>query len=305
MPASYLYAELPEDPDSAVYKAMMDLERRNIRCSNGFLVNTVESLEAPVLDALRDSLGHRGPGLPPFYCVGPLIEEAGERNESAERHECLAWLDRQPERSVVFLSFGSIVVGNHSEKQLKEIAAGLEKSGHRFLWVVRAPIASNDPEKKPHDPRADPDLDALLPAGFLERTRGRGAVVKLWAPQVDVLHHPATGAFVTHCGWNSVLEGVIAGVPMLCWPLYADQKMNMVFAVEEMGVGVEMVGWRKGHVAAEEVEAKVRLIMESEVGARVRARVTAQKEAVAAAWTDGGSSHTAFARFLSDVDSRQ
>ncbi|KAF0924225.1 hypothetical protein E2562_009936 [Oryza meyeriana var. granulata] len=302
MPASHLLAEALHK-DSEIYKAAMNVARRSTQYSNGFLVNTFESLEARVVNALR-TRRHGGPALPPFYCIGPLVEKAGERRERAERHESLAWLDRQPERSVVFLSFGSTGTGNHSEEQLKEIAVGLEKSGHGFLWVVRAPIVSDDPEK-PYDPRAEPDLDALLPAGFLERTSGRGAVVKLWAPQVDVLHHRATGAFVTHCGWNSVLEGVTAGVPMLCWPLHSEQKMNKVLMVEEMGVAVEMLGWQQGLVTAEEVEAKVRLVMESEAGSELRARVTAHKEAAAVAWADGGSSLAAFAEFLSDADSRQ
>uniref|UniRef100_A0A0E0L4V6 UDP-glycosyltransferases domain-containing protein n=1 Tax=Oryza punctata TaxID=4537 RepID=A0A0E0L4V6_ORYPU len=285
MPASHLYDQLLEDPESEVYKVIMDLFRRDIQYSNGFLVNTFESLEARVVNALRNARRHGDPAaLPPFYCVGPLVEKSGERRETAERHECLAWLDRQPERSVVFLCFGSVGAGNHSKEQLNEIAVGLEKSGHRFLWVVRAPIVVNDDPEKPYDPRADPDLDALLPAGFLERTSGQGTVVKQWAPQVDVLHHRATGAFVTHCGWNSVLEGITAGVPMLCWPLYSEQKMNKVLMVEEMGVAVEMVGWKQGLVTAEEVEAKVRLVEE---GNQLRARVTARKEATAVAWTNG------------------
>ena len=115
---------------------------------------------------------------------------------------------------------------------------------------------------------------------------------------MEVLHHRATGAFVTHYGWNSVLEGITAGVPMLCWPLYAEQKMNKVFMVEEYGVGVEMVGWQQGLVTAEEVEAKVRLVMESEKGEQLRAQVMAHKEAADMAWKDGGSSRAAFGKFL-------
>jgi UDP:flavonoid glycosyltransferase YjiC (YdhE family) len=152
---------------------------------------------------------------------------------------------------------------------------------------------------------ADLDLGALLPDGFLERTHDRGLVVKSWAPQVDVLRHRATGAFVTHCGWNSVLEGITAGMPMLCWPLYSEQKMNKVLMVEEMNVGVEMIGWQEGLVKAGEVEAKVRLVMESEEGRELMARVVAHNEGTAVACNDGGSSRLAFARFLADMDSRQ
>ncbi|EEE64436.1 UDP-glycosyltransferase 88F5 [Oryza sativa Japonica Group] len=304
MPASHLFSQFLEHPESQVYKAMMNVSRRmNAQCSKGFLVNTFESLEPRVVNALRDSRCHHGgPALPPFYCIRPLVEKADERRDRAERHECLAWLDRQPERSVVFLCFGSTGAGSHSVEQLREIAVGLEKSGQRFLWVVRAPRVAIDDDDDSFNPRAEPDVDALLPAGFLERTTGRGVVVKLWAPQVDVLYHRATGAFVTHCGWNSVLEGITAGVPMLCWPLHSEQKMNMVLMVEEMDIAVEMAGWKQGLVTAEELEAKVRLVMESEAGSQLRARVTAHKEGAATAWADGGSSRSAFARFMSDMD---
>nr|TKW26245.1 hypothetical protein SEVIR_3G175101v2 [Setaria viridis] len=292
VPASHLTTEMLEEPGSETYVAVMNMLTR-IQESQGILANTFGSLEARAVGALGDPRVF--PKMPPLYCVGPFVAGYGAK----EKHECLAWLDGQPEHSVVFLCFGGTGAGNHSEEQLKEMAIGLEKSGHRFLWVVRAP-APDDPEK-PFDPCADPDLDALLPKGFLERTSGRGLVVKLWVPQVEVLRHRATGAFVTHCGWNSVLEGITAGVPMLCWPLYAEQKMNKVFMVEEYGVGVEVVGWQQGMVRAEEMEAKVKLVMEAEEGKRLRARVSQHKEAAAVSWKDGGSSRIAFGQFLSDA----
>ncbi|CAN6341313.1 unnamed protein product [Urochloa humidicola] len=297
MPASHLIEEMLEDPESEVYKATTHSDLKNLE-ANGIVVNTFTSLEARAVGALTGPqfLPKSELKMPRVYCVGPLVERAVD---TKEKHECLAWLDEQPEHSVVFLCFGSAGVGNHSEAQLKEIAIGLERSGHRFLWVVRAPLSDN--LEKAFSIRADPDLSTLLPEGFLERTRGRGLVVKLWAPQVDVLHHKATGAFVTHCGWNSVLEGVTAGVPMLCWPLYAEQKMNKVFMVEEARIGMEVVGWQEGLVEAEEVEAKVRLVLDSEEGENLRARVTAHKKAAVAAWRNGGSSRTAFGKFLLDA----
>jgi UDP:flavonoid glycosyltransferase YjiC (YdhE family) len=150
--------------------------------------------------------------------------------------------------------------------------------------------------------RSEPDLDALMPEGFLERTKDRGLVVKSWVPQVEVLRHRATGAFVTHCGWNSVLEAVSAGVPMLCWPLEAEQKMNKVCMTEDMGVAVELDGYMAGFVKADEVEAKVRLVIEGEDGRQLRARVAARKEEAEAAMAEGGSSRAAFVQFLLDVD---
>ncbi|PWZ10875.1 UDP-glycosyltransferase 88B1 [Zea mays] len=301
MPASHLIPEVLEDPGTEIYKAMMNSLSKNLE-AGGILVNTFASLEARAVAALKDPhfLAESRLRMPPVYCVGPLVEKAAETKEEHACDACLAWLDEQPELSVVFLCFGSVGSSNHSETQLKEIAVGLERSGQRFLWVVRAPLGDN-PEREFGD-KADPDLQALLPEGFLERTRGRGLVVKLWAPQVAVLQHKATGAFVTHCGWNSVLEGVMAGVPMLCWPLYAEQKMNKVLMVEELRIGVELAGWHQhGLVKAEELEAKVRLVMEAEEGEQLRARVRAHKEAADMVWKDGGSSRVSFRQFLSDV----
>jgi hypothetical protein len=219
--------------------------------------------------------------------------------DGGKEHECLRWLDAQPDDSVVFLCFGSM--GTFPKKQLQEMATGLEKSGKRFLWVVRTPPSA---EHKFGDPLPEPDLDALFPDGFLERTKNRGLVAKSWAPQVDVLRHRAIGTFVTHCGWNSTLEGITAGLPLLCWPLYAEQKMNKVFIVEEMKLGVEMRGYNEERVKADEVETKIRWVLESDGGQALRERVAAAKDSAAEALTDGGSSHAVFVNFLKDLEAR-
>ena len=242
MPASHLIAQLLAHPEDVQCKTMLSIFERSMD-SRGVLVNTFESLESRAVQALRDPLCVSGKVLPPVYCVGPLVSGGLRNGEKTERHGCLAWLDAQPERSVVFLCFGSM--GTFSVEQLKEIATGLDKSGQRFLWVVSVPGNVNDPKRLLEIP-CEPDLDALLPEGFLERTKDRGLVVKSWVPQVDVLNHQATGAFVTHCGWNSTMEGIMAGIPMLCWPLYADQKMNKTFMVEEPDIGNSAWSWMGG-----------------------------------------------------------
>jgi hypothetical protein len=269
-------------------KAILRMAER-IAESSGILINTFEPLEARAVRALRDGLCIPGRPTPPVYCIGPLVTEG----EDKKQHECLEWLDAQPDNSVAFLSFGSM--GTFSRKQLQEIAVGLEKSGQRFLWVVRSPRSD---EQSISDPLPEPDLDTLLPEGFSERTKDRGLVVKSWAPQVEVLSHRATGAFVTHCGWNSTLEGVMAGLPLICWPLYAEQRLNKVFIVEEMKLGVALRGYDEEVVKAEEVEAKVRWVMDSEGGRALREQAAAEKSKAVQALNEGGSSQAAFVEFL-------
>jgi hypothetical protein len=204
------------------------------------------------------------------------------------RHVCIHWLDGQPKWSVVFLCFGSL--GTLSTAQLKEMARGLERSGHRFLWEMRRPRGDQGPSSSP-----EPDLEALLSDGFSERTKGRGLVMKNWAPQPEVIRHEAVGAFVTHCGWNSALEAIMSGVPMVCWPLYAEQRLNKVHIVDEMKFGVAVEGYDEELVKADEVEAKVRLVMESEQGVKPRERMAAD------AIVDSGSSDVALGEFFSDL----
>ncbi|WVZ68903.1 hypothetical protein U9M48_017779 [Paspalum notatum var. saurae] len=260
--------------------------------ARGFLVNSFDWLEARALEALRRGLCTPGRSTPPVYCIGPLVQPGNTNTgRSWERHACLEWLDTQPNRSVVFLSFGSM--GTFSAAQLRETARGLENSGHRFLWVVRYP-----PEHQQSKSMEPEDLEALVPDGFLERTRERGLVVRNWAPQMEVLRHDAVGAFVTHCGWNSALEAIVSGVPMICWPLYSEQRMNKVHLVEEMRLGVVVEGYEKELVKADQVEAKVRLVMESDEGKKLRERIVMAKEMAADALKEGGSSDVAFGEFL-------
>jgi hypothetical protein len=288
------------DRDNQVYRVFLRAFERVPAC-RGMLVNTFEWLEPRAVAALRDGACVPGRPTPPVYCVGPLVSGGGEVQD--KKHACLVWLDAQPENSVVFLCFGSM--GSFSKRQLEAIATGLEMSGQRFLWVVRSPrpdgtgLYADGGRQLP-----EPDLGELLPEGFLDRTKARGLVVKSWAPQVDVLRHRATGAFVTHCGWNSILEGITAGVPLLCWPLYAEQRLNKVFMVEDARVGVEMAGYDGEAVTAEEVEAKVRWVMHSEDGRALRGRAMAAKEKALEALQQGGTSHNALLELLSDLGMR-
>ncbi|KAK1601160.1 hypothetical protein QYE76_059330 [Lolium multiflorum] len=295
-------SDLPEvllDRDNNQYKTFLGLLEQLPR-ANGILSNTFDWLEPSAVKAIKDGTVRPGESVPPFFSVGPLV---GEERESNAKQECLRWLDSQPARSVVFLCFGS--ASSVPAEQLNEIAVGLERSGHAFLWAVRAPVAPGADSTKRFEGRDDAAVEALLPEGFLDRTRGRGMVVSSWAPQVEVLRHPATGAFVTHCGWNSTLEAVAAGVPMVCWPMYAEQRMNKVFVVEEMKLGVAMDGYNEGTVKAEEVEAKVRLVMESEQAKEIRERTRLAKQMAGNALESGGSSTAAVVDFLNSLNISQ
>ncbi|KAK9181889.1 hypothetical protein WN944_025030 [Citrus x changshan-huyou] len=228
--------------------------------SAGLIVNTFELLEERAIKAMLE--GQRTPGetLPPLYCIGLVVGGGNGENRGRDRHECLSWLDSKPSRSVLFLCFGSL--GSFSTPD------GVENRS---------------------------SLESLLPEGFLDRTKDRGLVVESWAPQVEVLNHESVGGFVTHCGWTSVLEGVCAGVPMLAWPLYAEQKMIKAVVVEEMKVGLAVTRSEEGDglVSSAELEQRVSELMDSEKGRAVKERAVAMKEAAAAAMRDGGSSRVA------------
>ncbi|XP_059443696.1 anthocyanidin 5,3-O-glucosyltransferase-like [Corylus avellana] len=281
-----LASDMPQtalDRNSKVYEYSLNTGI-NMAKSNGLIVNTFDQLERKAIGAISDGLCVPDGPTPPIFCIGPLISGSNQDGDD-DQHECLNWLNSQPSQSVVFLCFGSM--GLFSAKQLREMAVGLENSGLRFLWVVRNP----PPEKN-----KEPNLDELLPDGFLERTKERGFVETQWAPQVEILSHGSVGGFVTHCGWNSVLEAVCGGVPMVGWPLYAEQRMTRLVLVKELKVALTVNGSEDGLVSAAELEKRVRELMDSEAGKEVRERVSCMRDDAVAAVKEGGSSRVALAK---------
>ncbi|KAF8047410.1 hypothetical protein N665_3050s0002 [Sinapis alba] len=272
-------------------------QARNFRKTKGILVNTVAELEPHALKVLsRD-----GGDLPRAYPIGPVLHlQDGSRDGGGKESEILRWLDEQPAKSVVFLCFGSL--GGFSDEQAREIAVALDRSGHRFLWSLRR-ASSNILTEGLGDYT---NLEEVLPEGFLDRTSDRGKVIG-WAPQVAVLAKPAIGGFVTHCGWNSMLESLWFGVPMVTWPLYAEQKVNAFEMVEELGLAVEIRKFIRGDllagvmetVTAEDLERAIRRVMEKDSDVRNRVKEMAEKCHVAL--MDGGSSKAALKKFIQDV----
>lgn len=265
----------------------------SLQQSDGIIVNTFEDLEPISIKAIANGLCLLdAPRTPPTFYIGPLISPS---KHEAENDYCLSWLEKQPSQSVVFLCFGSR--GTFYPPQVKEIAKGLENSGQRFLWVVKDP--PNHEKAKQAEDNPDVDLDSLLPEGFMERTRDRGLVVKSFAPQVAVLNKDSIGGFVTHCGWNSVLEAVVAGVPMIAWPLYAEQHLNRNILVEDMKMAIpveQMEG--DGFVSGTELEKRVRELMESEKGEELREKSRKMKEKALAAMGPSGSSTKALTKVV-------
>ncbi|XLR10005.1 hypothetical protein S83_037943 [Arachis hypogaea] len=284
---------------SEVYKSFLNVCRTH-SLVDGAIVNTFTHLESEAIAAIqqqqqqqREANDRNTDKVPPFvYPIGPIIQS--ETSNDVNRLECLRWLDNQPPRSVLYISFGS--GGTLPQEQLNEIAFGLEMSGHKFLWVVRAP---NEYGGGAYLNEQKEDPLHHLPSGFVDRTKGEGLVVPSWAPQVEILGHGSTSAFLSHCGWNSILESVVHGVPMIAWPLFAEQRMNAVLLKEVLKVALmpEKVvdNDEDGIVKREEIARVIKRMMEeNEEGLEMRKRIKHLSDAAAAALTQNGSSTKAF-----------
>uniref|UniRef100_A0A2P2JQ86 Glycosyltransferase n=1 Tax=Rhizophora mucronata TaxID=61149 RepID=A0A2P2JQ86_RHIMU len=269
-----------QDRRNDAYRWLLHHVRR-YRLAEGVMVNSFTDMEGGAIKALQEGTGDK----PPVYAVGPLVK-AGLNSGAATELECLKWLNDQPHGSVLYASFGS--GGTLSYDQIHELAFGLEMSEQRFLWVARSPNdkianASFFSVQSHNDP-----LD-FLPKGFLDRTKGRGLVLQSWAPQAEVLAHGSTGGFLTHCGWNSTLESVVNGVPLVAWPLYAEQKMNAVMLTEDIKVALKVEAGQNGLIGREEIANVVRTLMEGEEGKMVRNRMKDLKDASARVLSEDGS----------------
>ncbi|GLT45864.1 hypothetical protein SLA2020_196640 [Shorea laevis] len=267
------------------------------RChlADGIFFNSWEDLEPVPLKAIRENPFFKSV-TPPVYPVGPVIKQE-EHDESAA--EYISWLDEQPPNSVLFVALGS--GGTLSGEQMIELAWGLELSRQRFIWVVRKPteVSSSGTFFNVGSDANSPE--EYLPEGFLEKTRGVGVVVPSWASQVAVLRHPSTGGFISHCGWNSTLESIVHGVPIIAWPLYAEQKMNATVLAEDIGVAVKPeVKAGQTVVGRKEIARVVTMVMEGDEGDEIRRRVRELKETAAKALGASGSSHESICRVVEE-----
>ncbi|KAK1317019.1 UDP-glycosyltransferase 83A1 [Acorus calamus] len=245
-----------------------------IETAEWVLCNSFSHAEFPVFNyapRIRP-IGPLLPGLKPDRLVGRYWPEDSS---------CMEWLDQQPSNSVVYVAFGSFTI--FDPHQFQELAIGLEKMGRRFLWVVR------------------PDLteaaNTAFPGGFEERVAERGRMVG-WSPQQRVLAHPSVACFMSHCGWNSTMEGITNGVPFLCWPYFADQFLNESYICDTWKVGLRLSKDAEGIVTREKIDKTVEALLGD---SEVVGRALELKEVVARSIGEGGSSFDNFNEFVKSM----
>ncbi|KAK8549418.1 hypothetical protein V6N13_027172 [Hibiscus sabdariffa] len=243
------------DPED-LYKVVNSMVSQS-KASSGIIWNTFQELEPTALETLHQQLGV------PLFPIGPFHKRFAATSSPSgpltHDETCIPWLDKQVPQSVVYVGFGSLAT--ISETQFLEIAWGLANSDQPFLWVVRPGLIHGSTWLEP------------LPNGFLEALGGRGHIVK-WAPQQQVLAHPSVGAFWTHNGWNSTLESICEGVPMICMPCFTDQRVNARFVSEVWGIGLQL---EKG-VERGEIERTIKRLMVEKEGENIRERMLRLKE---------------------------
>ncbi|CAL5386300.1 unnamed protein product [Camellia sinensis] len=259
------------DPNNEIFNLCMESAESASQAS-AIGLHTFDALEQDLLDTLSSMFPH-------VYTIGPLqlllnqqvspeLESLGY-NLWKEEAECLQWLDSKEPRSVVYVNFGSIVV--ISLQHLIEFAWGLANSNHHFLWVIRPDLVIGDL--------------AILPPEFEADTKEKGLIAG-WCPQEEILNHPSVGAFLTHSGWNSTIESLTAGVPMMCWPFFGDQVTNCKYICNEWEVGMEI----DNNVKRDEVEKLVREFMEGENGKKMKNKALEWKNLAEKATGPDGSS---------------
>ncbi|KAK1284422.1 UDP-glycosyltransferase 83A1 [Acorus calamus] len=244
---------------------------------------SIESAEWVICNSFAHAERSMFEHMPKIRPIGPLLPglmpDKPVGRYWPEDSLCEEWLDRQPPKSVVYVAFGSFTVFNpHNSRyrQFWELALGLEMMGRWFLWVVR------------------PDLTKAVrmtfPDGFEERVVEKGRMVG-WLPQQRVLVHPSVACFVSHCGWNSTMEGVTNGVPFLCWPYFADQFLNESYICDTWKVGLRLNKDAEGIITKEEIKAKLEALLSNR---EVVGRALELKEMAARSVGEGGSSFDNF-----------
>lgn len=264
--------------------------------SYGAIINTFEELEPAYANLYKQARGGK------VWCIGPVSLYSTDRSDIAERgnkasidqEKCLKWLDSKEPGSVLYVCLGSLCV--LSPLQLQELAMALEASNRPFVWAFRLIDKSNQLE------------EWMAREGFEERIGGRGMLIRGWAPQVLILSHRSVGGFLTHGGWNSTIEGICAGVPMLTWPLFSDQFCNEKLIVEILKtgvkIGVEVPAAESGIVVMKgDIEMAIEKLMDGgDGGEGRRERAREFEEKAMGAVQEGGSSYLNLTLFIQEIE---
>ncbi|KAI5682836.1 hypothetical protein M9H77_04064 [Catharanthus roseus] len=258
----------------------------------GDIYNTSRLIEGTFMDLLaREEISRNRKQ----WAIGPILplKLSSVDEKGNNRHKCLEWLDKQEWGSVIFISFGTTT--SLSDEQIKEIAIGLEQSKQKFIWVIRDADKGNiftGGERK-----------VELPKGFEKRVEGFGMVVRDWAPQVEILAHPTTGGFMSHCGWNSCMESITMGVAIAAWPMHSDQPRNSILITEilKLGLLVKESADSEEIVTSRRIENVVKRLMASEEGDEIRKRAEALGIAIRLSTKEGGVSHRELDSFVSHI----
>ncbi|XP_050257959.1 mogroside IE synthase-like isoform X5 [Quercus robur] len=274
--------------DKSLYPALQKLvlnQFSNILEANCLLCNTFNELENEVVNWMTSQqwpVKTIGPAIPSIYLDKRLEDdkEYGVHLFKPDVDACMKWLDTKETDSVVYTSFGSLA--SLGEEQMDELTRGLKNSNCYFLWVVR----ETEQEK--------------LPPNFLQETSEKGLVVT-WCPQLEVLAHKAVGCFMTHCGWNSTLEALSLGVPMVAMPIWTDQPTNAKFIVDVWKVGVRIKLDERGIATKEEIELCIKEVIEGERGKEMKMNSVRWKELAKEAVDEGGSSDKNIEEFVAKL----
>ncbi|XP_060184225.1 zeatin O-glucosyltransferase-like [Lycium barbarum] len=256
---------------------------------SGDIHNTSKVIEGEFLDLLAQVASKQNKKQ---WAVGPILPTKIDRASNRE-NICLEWLNKQPPRSVLYISFGTTT--SFSDREIKELATGLERSKQKFIWVLRdadrGDIFAGEPRR------------IELPEGFEERVKEVGLVVRKWAPQPQILAHSSTGGFMSHCGWNSCIESITMGVPIAAWPMHSDQPRNSFLVTEMLKTGLIVREWEKREelVSASTIENIVSKLMASEEGDVIRKRAEELGEAVRRSTEKGGASRIELDAFISHI----
>ncbi|XP_027118818.2 mogroside I-E synthase-like [Coffea arabica] len=259
----------------------------NLEKSDWLLFNSFDKLENEVVTWLTERYPIKtiGPCTPSMYTDKRLKDDKDYTINffAPDSEACLKWLDTKETGSVVYVSFGS--VSDLGENQMQEIACGLMNSNCNFLWVVR------------------PSEESKIPRGFMSEAQERGLIVN-WCPQIKVLSHRAVGCFMSHCGWNSTIEALSLGVPMVTMPVWVDQPTNSKYIVDVWKVGLRVkASEEREMVTREEVEGTIREVMHGEKASELRNNALRWKELAKEAISEGGSSDKHIEEFVSSLES--